>query len=87
MQVDDIVLLKDENLPRSKWLLGCVTDFSPGDDGKVRKVQVAIWDSNADREGKRTRPLSKLQRPIHKLVLLYGSNEPKEDREPPLRSQ
>ncbi|KAK3738374.1 hypothetical protein QZH41_005730 [Actinostola sp. cb2023] len=59
IQVDDVVIVKEEGLPRNKWLLARVTETYPNDDGKVRKVQVAIADSSADK-GKRTRPLTPL---------------------------
>lgn len=36
--VGALVLIKDERLPPSKWLLARVTETHPGDDGKVRAV-------------------------------------------------
>ncbi|KAK3724031.1 hypothetical protein QZH41_007681 [Actinostola sp. cb2023] len=37
IQVDDVVIVKEEGLPRNKWLLARVTETYPNDDGKVRK--------------------------------------------------
>ena len=64
-QVNDIVLVKDENLPRNQWPLGRVVKTFPNEkDGLVRHVQLYISTSK-----------SELQRPIHKLVLLVGSHD------------
>ena len=82
--VDDIVIVKEDGLPRNKWQLARVTETYPSDDGKVRKVQVAIADSSADNKGKRRLPLTLLQRPIHKLVLLYAASEQRQDRGIPI---
>lgn len=38
MQIGDLVLIKDENLPPSHWALARVIDTHPGTDGKVRVV-------------------------------------------------
>ena len=63
-QVNDIVLVKDENMPRNQWPLARVTRAFPSPDGFVRKVQLHIPASK-----------SELQRPIHKLVLLVSVNQ------------
>lgn len=36
IKVDDIVVLREENLPPTKWLLGREIALHPGDDGNVR---------------------------------------------------
>ena len=36
--VDDVVLLKDENLPRNQWPLAMVAEVFLSDDGLVRRV-------------------------------------------------
>ena len=63
-KVNDIVLVKDENMPRNQWPLARVTKTFPSDDGFVRTVQLHIPTSK-----------SELQRAIHKLVLLVSVNE------------
>lgn len=73
LSIGDIVLVKDDNVPRYQWSLGRVMQAEPDEDGHVRKVTVAIGDSNIDKNGKRNKPLSLLERPIHKLVLLCES--------------
>ncbi|XP_055912928.1 uncharacterized protein LOC129946684 [Eupeodes corollae] len=40
LEVDDIVLLKEPNLPPSKWLLGRIIQTHPGKDDKCRVVTV-----------------------------------------------
>jgi hypothetical protein len=56
----DIVLVKDENLPRNQWPLGRIVKTFPDEhDGLVRQVQLYIPTAK-----------SELKRPIHKLCLL-----------------
>ena len=63
--VNDVVLVKDEDLPRNQWPLARVTKTFPDNkDGLVRKVQLQISTSK-----------SELQRPIQKLVLLVEGDE------------
>ncbi|XP_056017422.1 uncharacterized protein LOC130053841 [Ostrea edulis] len=57
IQEDDIVLVKDVDLPRNQWPLGRVIEANPDEDGLVRRVKVKTQSSV-------------LERTIHKLVLL-----------------
>lgn len=57
IQVDDLVIIKEDNLPPLQWKLGRVQDVHPGDDGIVRVVTLRTKDGN-------------LKRPILKLCLL-----------------
>ena len=66
----DIVIVKEENLPRNKWLLARVDDTLPSSDNKVRKVKLRISTRSLDAKGKRKDQPSFLERPIHKLVVL-----------------
>ena len=70
LTVGDIVLVTDENLPRGHWRTGRVTEVSANDDGLVRKARVLVGDPTLDNSGRRLIPMSTLERPIHKLVLL-----------------
>ena len=70
LSVGDIVLVIDDNLPRSQWQLGRVVEASVDEDGLVRKVKLAIATPSLDDKGKRYESLSQLERPIHKLILL-----------------
>ena len=64
-EVNDVVLVKDVELPRNQWPLARVTKtFTDEEDGLVRKVQLQISTSK-----------SELQRPIQKLVLLVEAEE------------
>ena len=68
--MDDVVIMKDESLPRNAWPLEPVSAVYPVAHGQVGKVQVVLADSCLDFKGKRTGQLRYFDRPIHKLVLL-----------------
>lgn len=87
LQIGDVVIIKDDNAPRNKWQLARVTEAQKDKDGLVRKVHLAVGDRYLSSNGKRTRPVSFLERPIHKLVLLVPSTRNIEDRVSPTRSQ
>ena len=70
LHIGDIVIINDSNLPRNQWKLARVEKTFSSKDNKVRSVQLAIADHSLDEKGKRTRPISFLKCPIHKLVLL-----------------
>ncbi|XP_036347636.1 uncharacterized protein LOC118757013 [Rhagoletis pomonella] len=40
LKVNDLVLLKDDLAPPLKWPMGRIIDVMPGEDGRVRVVQV-----------------------------------------------
>ena len=75
IEVDDVVIIKDDNLPRNQWQLARVVQTYPSDDGLVRKAKLVVADSSLDRRGSRTRPPLFLDRPIQKLVLLMRCSE------------
>ena len=76
LRTDDIVLVKDENLPRNLWQLARVSAVYPSADGQVSKVQVALADSCLDNKGKGTGPVRYLERPlVQKIVLLMPSQD------------
>ena len=62
--INDVVLVKEQNLVRNKWLIGRITDVIPSNDGLVRTVKVRLAKTN-----------SELTRSITKLVLLIGDEE------------
>ncbi|CAB3996780.1 Hypothetical predicted protein [Paramuricea clavata] len=70
LQVGDIVIDKDEDLPRNQWQLAKVTKTYPNDDGLVRKVEIQKATGNLDKTGRRKNSLSSFERPIHKLTVL-----------------
>ena len=56
LEVDDVILAKDDNAPRNVWPIGVVTKVEPDAKGLVRSVFL----------GKHT---SEMHRPVNKLVL------------------
>ena len=70
LQIGDIVLVLDDNLPRCQWKVAKVTETYPSVDGLVRKVKVQLGDPGLSEFGKRTKAFSYLERPVQKLVLL-----------------
>ena len=70
LQMNDIVIVKDDNLPRNRWKLGRIEEVYLDNDGLVRKVKLRISDPNLDNQGKRVNDITFVERPIHKLVLL-----------------
>ena len=67
-QIDDVVLVKDENAPRNIWKVAKVVENNADEDGYVRKVKLVMADSHLDNKGRRTKPPTYLERPIHSLV-------------------
>ena len=67
LQVDDIVIIKDESLPRNRWKLGRVDETYPNDDGLIRKVRVVIATDSLDDSGRPTKPVVHLERPVQKV--------------------
>ncbi|XP_056110281.1 uncharacterized protein LOC130087825 [Rhinichthys klamathensis goyatoka] len=61
LQVGDLVLLKDKQVPRNSWLMSRVTATFPGKDNRVRKVEVTVND-----QGTRKTFL----RPVTEVILL-----------------
>ncbi|XP_045509323.1 uncharacterized protein LOC123704873 [Colias croceus] len=57
LKLNDIVIIKDENLPPGKWALGRVVQLHPGSDGLVRVVTLKTKNGY-------------MKRPIVKLSLL-----------------
>ena len=66
--VGDIVHLVEENIPRNKWQLARVVETYPESDRLAWKVKVLVATQLLDKNGKRCKEMSCLERPIHKLV-------------------
>ena len=79
LQVDDIVIVRDDNSPRNCWKIARVEETYPDDDDLVRKVRLKIADRNLDDNGLPRELATSLYRPVQKLVLLL-SHEEYEDR-------
>ncbi|XP_026116657.1 uncharacterized protein LOC113095301 [Carassius auratus] len=70
LQIGDVVMDTDENLPRNEWRLGRVIDTVTSQDGLVRKVTIALSDKKLNKKGERVNKVSVVERPAQKLVLL-----------------
>jgi len=67
-QVGDVVLLKEENIPRNIWPIARIIETFPNDDGLVRSVRLQVADHSSP--GK----TNILKRPISKIVLICESS-------------
>ena len=59
----DVVIVKDDSLPRNRWLLARVVQMYLSDDGLVRKVKVLVADPFIDECGRRSKVSVFLERP------------------------
>ena len=71
----DIVLLKEDDLPRNRWKLGRVVKVISSIDDHVRHVKLIIGDSYLCKDGKGSKKFHILERPIHRLVMIFEYNE------------
>nr|XP_054757838.1 uncharacterized protein LOC129263947 [Lytechinus pictus] len=74
LQVGDVVLVIDQEVPRMKWPLAVVTAAAPDADGLVRKVRVRVGNKELDSKGRPLKKPTELLRPIQKIVLLMESS-------------
>ncbi|XP_070407941.1 uncharacterized protein [Nothobranchius furzeri] len=73
LQLGDIVMMKDEGLPRNEWRLARVVQATKNRDGLVRRVKICLGDNKLGKNGERLTKQSVLERPVQKLVLfLHG---------------
>uniref|UniRef100_A0A1A8V575 DUF5641 domain-containing protein n=1 Tax=Nothobranchius furzeri TaxID=105023 RepID=A0A1A8V575_NOTFU len=70
LQLGDIVMMKDEGLPRNEWRLARVVQATKNRDGLVRRVKICLGDNKLGKNGERLTKQSVLERPVQKLVLL-----------------
>ena len=69
----DVVILKDPQ-PRNCWQLGRIVEAIEGEDGLVRHVKVQKGDRSLDKQGRRINPVTILERPIQKIVVLLEAD-------------
>ena len=62
LEVGDLVIVVDDDTPRSRWPLARVVDTYPSQDGLVRKVKVQLGGSSYDR-------------PVHRLITLIKRDD------------
>ena len=87
MAVNDVVMVKDENVPRNAWRLARVEEAFSSHDGLVRKVKLAMATRTLDKRGRRTNEIQYLERPVHKLVLIQEGDREFPDEEPSSRDR
>ncbi|XP_049419820.1 uncharacterized protein LOC125880984 [Epinephelus fuscoguttatus] len=69
IKVNDIVIIKEDTVPRNQWHLGRVVETTEGPDSLVRRVKVQVGERKAATKDCPSKP-SIIERPIQKLVLL-----------------
>ena len=74
LSIGDVVIVKEDTLPRNCWQLARVSKTYPSEDGFIRKVQVDLGDDALPADGKRKGPVRRLDHPVNKLVLLVPSD-------------
>ena len=62
LRIGDVVLVKDDDLPRNQWKLARVEETLPSEDGYVRKVTVAIGTHLLDSRGRRTHEVQRFRK-------------------------
>ena len=79
LSVGDVVISKEEEGPHNQWPLARVVEVYPSEDECIRKVKIVKADGELDNLGRRRKPPTFLDRPIHKLVLLVPSEDEEEE--------
>ena len=74
LEIGDIVLLKEENVPRNSWPVARITKTFPNDDGLVRSVEIVV-------SSKLQTKLKTLKRPISKLVMICEASNDNDKKE------
>ena len=82
LKTGDIVLIQDSNQIRGQWKLGKVSEVFPGEDGRVRKVQVSYKNPKpGEPPHKNTgRGYVTVERSVNRLILLLPVDE--EEQQP-----
>lgn len=68
LEINDVVLLKDDVQPRNLWRLARVIKTYPDERGIVRSVRIKVGDRNV--KELKTSNCSEYHRPVNKLILL-----------------
>lgn len=74
VHVGDVVIVKEDNVPRNEWRLARVVEASVDDAGFVRKVKLQMGQSKLGKKGERLTQESFLNRPIQKLVVIVEND-------------
>lgn len=66
IQEGDIVLLKDNQVARNKWPMAFITSVFPGQDGRVRKVELKVTKEGSSKT---------FLRPVSGVILSLKKNK------------
>ena len=69
VKTGDLVLVVDDALCRGEWKMGRISQLIISHDGLVRRVKVQVGDRSPNLQPS---PVSVLERPVSKLVLLQS---------------
>ena len=75
LRADDVVIVKDDDLPRNQWKVCRVVGALPDEDGMKSKVKLEVGSQKIAPNGKRSQPLPTPERPIHKPILLMSTQD------------
>lgn len=77
LDVNDLVVIIDDDMPPAKWLMGRVIEVFSGEDGYIRMatLQTKTKDENYGRSNSQSKTPPTIQRPIAKLCKLPIANE------------
>ncbi|MGL5902568.1 MAG: hypothetical protein ACRCZO_07755, partial [Cetobacterium sp.] len=73
LKVDDVVMIKEDLLPRNQWQLGRILETTVDSDGLVRIVKVRVIERRLLGKHDSQLKFSIIERPVQKLVLLLES--------------
>ncbi|XP_064630374.1 uncharacterized protein LOC135489117 [Lineus longissimus] len=79
VEVGDIVILNDADLPRCDWKLAMVETTEKGRDDLTRTVKLRMASAELTADGKRKGKVRFLERPIHKLIMLLEKSPDQPD--------
>lgn len=74
LDLNDLVIIKDDNLPPGKWTLGRIVQLHSGRDGKVRVVSLKTKNGIT-------------KRPVVKLSLLQATDKPQDEQMTSIRDE
>ena len=69
-KVGEVVLIKNDLLPRGRWKIARIVEVTPGRDGVIRRVLLQPPYKNLTRDKKRNKPSEIISRPPRLLVPL-----------------
>lgn len=74
VKTGQVVLVVDENLPPSHWLIGRIIELNPSKDGLVRTVTLEVASKKSDGLNY-VKKTTKLTRPVQKICILPTEDE------------